>query len=59
MTVAVSDGGEVCVWLDRCIDFTVFPQRPGVGLVDMGGGWHRQDRAKDGATSQTREPSAG
>ena len=41
VTVAAHSHDESVVyqWLDRCVEFTVFPQASGIGLVDMSGSW--------------------
>lgn len=41
VTVAVhsEDVREMYHWIDRAVEFTVFPRRPGVGLVEVNGHW--------------------
>lgn len=41
VTLAVSsiDGSDVCHWLDRWLEFSVFQTKTGVGPADLGGGW--------------------
>jgi ABC-type polysaccharide/polyol phosphate transport system ATPase subunit len=41
VTVAVHSWDESTVyeWLDRCIEFSVFPKVSGIGLVDLSGSW--------------------
>jgi ABC-type polysaccharide/polyol phosphate transport system ATPase subunit len=41
ITVAVhsEDVRDMYHWIDRAVEFTVFPRRPGVGLVEVNGHW--------------------
>ena len=41
ITVAVhsEDVRDMYHWIDRAVEFTVFPRRPGVGLVEVTGHW--------------------
>jgi ABC-type polysaccharide/polyol phosphate transport system ATPase subunit len=47
LTVAANshDESEVYDWLDRWIEFSVFPSGGGIGLVDLGGTWSFRDAA--------------
>jgi ABC-type polysaccharide/polyol phosphate transport system ATPase subunit len=38
-TLAVSADGEMCHWLERWLEFTVFQRTAGVGPVDVAGDW--------------------
>ena len=58
LTVAVHSHDEDVVyhWLDRCMEFSVFPRMTGEGPVDLSGTWTLQARASRSETGPPEEP---